>query len=207
MDENVASHSDLLGEVGPAELQDLSRVRSSTIELGEALFHHGGWQAVQPLDATGAHMNNAYMGVTQLVDRAILPSQFRTEALERDEIWNLVARTKCVLNDHLGTKLATRVEVELRDDTVSSESDQKVARKQVLMAERLGPKGIAPGLSNRDIIDKWRALAMTVIDDGRREAIEQMIRNLEQFGNINNPIDLLAVGTGNPLEVATAEYI
>lgn len=194
-----------LQEEYPTELRDLARIHSITIELGEALFHHGGWQAMRPLDATGAQMNNAYVGATQLVDRAVLPPQFRDEALERDEIWNLVAKTKCVLNDQLGTKFATRIEVELRSDSESPGSHNEVARKRVLVSERPGPRGIAPEFSNQDIIDKWRALAMTVIDDGRRDAIEQMVLNLEECQDINILFDLLHGETRKPLEDAGAD--
>lgn len=194
-----------LQEDYPTELQDLSKIHSITIELGEALFHHGGWQAVRPLDATGAQMNNAYVGATQLVDGAVLPTQFTDEALERDEIWDLMAKTRCVFNDQLGTKFATRVEVELSSDKESLGGDQEAARARVLIAELPGPRGILPEFSNQDIIDKWRGLAMSVIDDRRREAIEEVVLNLEGCQDINRLIDLLTGETRNPLGDARTE--
>ena len=63
-----------------------------------------------------------------------------------------------------------------------------------------GPRGIAPEFSNEDIVHKWRYLAATVIDDAkRRDAIEQMVLNLDECQDISKLVNLLAGRTRNPL--------
>jgi aconitate decarboxylase len=181
-----------LQEEHQAELADLGRVRSVKIELGEAMFHHGGWEASKPLTATGAQMNNAFVGATQLVDGEVLPPQFGQEALNRDEVWDLVGKTSCVLNDDLGGQFATRVTIEVQkgNDAHASET---------ITAEVPGPRGISPEATNQDIVDKWRTLAATVIDEERVHAIERLVLDLDQCQDLGELADLLVPTTRNPL--------
>jgi aconitate decarboxylase len=180
-----------LQERHPDELRDLEQVEAITIELGEAMFHHGGWQAERPVTATGAQMNNAYVGATQLVDGVVLPPQFRDDALDRDEVWALVRKIKCVLNNDLGGKFATRVTLKLSGD------DGKT-----LTAFVPGPKGIVPPFSNEGIVSKWRELAAPVIDADRIRAIEGMVLNIDECEDISRLTELLAGTTRNPLDGA-----
>lgn len=175
----------------PAQLSDLNNIRRITIELGEACFHHGGWQATAPLTATGAQMNNAYVGATQLVDKSVLPPQFSDEMLGRDDVWNIVKKTQCVLNQNLKQRFAQRVTIELHNIDGGTQ--------QPLVAELEGPKGVFPEFSNDDIVEKWRSLAATVIDDERRAKIEHLILHLDECRDIGVLIDLLTPETKNPL--------
>jgi aconitate decarboxylase len=61
----------------PEQTKDLSSIVSIRLEMGEAIFHHGGWNAKRPLAATGAQISNSYAAATQLVDREVLAAQFR----------------------------------------------------------------------------------------------------------------------------------
>lgn len=171
----------------PSQLSDVNNIRHIKIEMGEACFHHGGWQAMRPLTATGAQMNNAYVGATQLVDKSVLPPQFRDAMLNRDAVWDLVQKTECVLNLGLKNRFAQRVTIELHDAS------------EPLVAALQGPRGVTPEFSNEDIVEKWRLLAATVIDNERRDKIERLVLHLEECRDVGLLIDLLTPETKNPL--------
>jgi aconitate decarboxylase len=82
-----------LQEEHPEQMKDLGAITSIKLEMGEAAFHHGGWKAERPLTSTGAQMSNAYVAATQLVDGQVLPTQFRHNKLETDNVWSLVDKT------------------------------------------------------------------------------------------------------------------
>ena len=175
-----------LQEKYPLQLSDLGRIKHITIEMGEAAYHHGGWEATRPLTATGAQMNNAYVGATQLVDRAVLPPQFRQDKLDRDEVWDLVAKTTCVLTTEFKQRFAQRVTIDLVND-------------EALVADLRGPRGVVPEFSNEDIVTKWRSLMQDVIDDARREKIEDLVLNLEVCEDVGLLVELLTPTTKNTL--------
>lgn len=59
----------------------------------------------------------AYVGAVQLVERQVLLAQFADSALDRDEVWELVWKTKCYQSDEFdwadrGTGAKVRVEFE-----------------------------------------------------------------------------------------------
>ncbi|KAJ9629152.1 hypothetical protein H2204_008941 [Knufia peltigerae] len=176
----------------PAQMKDTRGIKHIVIEMAEAAYHHGGWEAKRPLTATGAQMNNAYVGATQLVDGAVLPPQFANDMLDRDEIWDLVAKTECRESHDFELKFGQRV-------TVTFVEDESGRAQEALTVELPGPKGIIPEFSNEEIVEKWRALAATVIDDVRRQKIEDLVLNLETCSDIGALIALLAPLTKNPL--------
>ncbi|KIW12128.1 hypothetical protein PV08_09403 [Exophiala spinifera] len=182
----------------PSQMKDLTRIEHIIIEMGEASYHHGGWQANRPLAAIGAQMNNAYVGATQLVDGVVLPPQFADDMLDRNEVWDLVAKTECRESHDFKQKFAQRV-------TITFVEDEAGQGQEHLVVELPGPKGVVPELSNQEIVEKWRALAATVIDNARREKIEDLVLNLESCSDINNLIELLAPLTRNPLATEEKE--
>ncbi len=166
---------------------NLDTVASITIELGEAAFHHGGWKAVRPLTATGAQMSNAFVAATQMVDAAVLPAQFRRDALARDRLWALVDKVVCVHNPAFTRLGATSVTVAFADGTA-------------ITAHTDAAKGVDPPLTNPEIVDKWRALAASATDDeARLAAIEATVVGLDACADVRPLAELLLKETKNPI--------
>src|ERR1700741_311197 len=60
----------------------------------EAAYGHGGWQAERPLAPIGAQMNVMYTVAVALLDGAVLIDQFAEDRINRDDVWNLIGRTR-----------------------------------------------------------------------------------------------------------------
>ncbi|RVX69492.1 hypothetical protein B0A52_06556 [Exophiala mesophila] len=171
----------------PVELENLQAIQHIRIEMGEAMYHHGGWAVeTRPLTATGAQMSNAYVGATQLVDRQVLAAQFRHDALDRDMIWDLVGKTTCESNDEFKW-MHQRVTITLDDGTE-------------LQHEVEAARGFQPPISNDEIVAKWRDLMKDVIDHDLMEEIEQIVLNIETCKDVGLLIELLGRRTRNPLD-------
>ena len=177
-------------EKHPEALQDLASITSIKIELGEALYHHGGWKAERPLTATGAQMSNAYIAATYLVDGQVLPAQFRHDRLDRDAVWDLVGKTTCVLDADAPTSGVSKVR-----QTVTVSFADRPPLSQTLQAQR----GIDPPVTNEEIRDKWRMLAREVIDEPRLAQIEELVLGLEGCEDVAVLGELMAGVTRNPI--------
>jgi aconitate decarboxylase len=58
---------------------------------------------------------------------------------------------------------------------------------------------VDPPLSNEEVVEKWRALTKGVIDDKRRQDIEDLVLNLEDCKDIALLGELMAGETKNPI--------
>jgi aconitate decarboxylase len=172
-----------LQEKHPAKMKELESIVSITIELGEAAFHHGGWKVERPLTSTGAQMSNAYVAVTQMVDYQVLPAQFRADQLDRDEVWELVRKVTCKQSDDSNSG-ATQVMITFKD-------------KATLSHKVKAQRGVDPALSNDEILEKWKLITKDIIDDKRREEIEELVLNLEDCKDIALLGELMARETKN----------
>ncbi|KAM0247629.1 hypothetical protein ACHAQJ_009769 [Trichoderma viride] len=170
----------------PEAMNDSYGIERILIELSKPAFEHGGWEAKRPLTATGAQMSNAYVAATYIVDNAVLPAQFSAKMIERDLIWDLVSKTTCELNQEFG-KMRTRVTVWLR------------GRSDPIIADRELAKSVMPTLSNDEILEKWRNITANVIDDERRQKIEDVVLNLEDCNDLGVLTELLIGATKNPI--------
>jgi aconitate decarboxylase len=170
----------------PEQMKDPSSIVSIRLEMGEAIFHHGGWNAKRPLTATGAQISNSYAAATQLVDREVLAAQFRDDMLQRDLVWELVNKTTCHYNKDIPTKGMQRAIITFKD-------------KPTLTAELIGARGVYPPLTNEEIVEKWRLITKNVIDDERRVKIEKLCLNITDLKDITELADVLAGLTKNPI--------
>jgi aconitate decarboxylase len=169
----------------PEQVKNLASITSITLEMGEAAFHHGGWVAKRPLTATGAQMSNSFAVATQLIDGDVLAAQFRSDKIGRDLVWELVDKTKCLHNKEF-SKSRQRATITFKD-------------KPTLVGEVAAARGVAPPLSNEEIVDKWRSITKDVIDDERRAKIEKVCLNIADLEDIAKLADLLAAITKNPI--------
>lgn len=172
-------HSELLAP------DNLWKIKSITIRLDEPFFKHGGWRAEKPLTAIGAQMNNAFVAATQLVEWQCFAAQFGPEKLDADPTWDLVKKTTCELGRNF-SQGSTEVEIVFEDGTLI----KKFLNKQ---------KGVDPPLSNEEIVQKYRDLSRTVIDEERMHEIERLVVNLEKMQDLGVLAELLTPVTRNPL--------
>ncbi|KAJ5579718.1 uncharacterized protein N7459_005703 [Penicillium hispanicum] len=170
----------------PKKFSNVEDIVSIKLEMSEAAFKHGGWKAQRPLTATGAQMSCSYVAAVQLVDRLVSPQEFRHELLDRDVLWGLVDKTECFHTPELGEKYEQRVTIAFKD---GSEAVKTLA----------APRDVAPGLSNEEILDKFRTFTGGIIEEQRRDAIEKLVLNLETVADIAGLEALLAGQTKNPI--------
>ena len=176
-----------LQEHNPNQMRKVDEIRSIKIEMGDVAFHKGGWKATRPLTSIGAQMSCAYVGATQLVDRLVLPAQFRHDMLIRDEIWRLVDMTECVYSPGIGSSLSAQdVTITFDDGTI-------------LSAKVESQRGVNPPLSNEEIVEKWRLITKDIIDIERSKKIEDTVIHLEECRDVAYLGELMSAVTKNPI--------
>ena len=154
------------------------------IDMPQAAYGHGGWQAERPLAPIGAQMNIMYTVAVALLDGAVLIDQFAEDRINRDDVWNLISRTRTHHHKAYDVlpaqdQLTTRVAVTLKD---GGTREKTVAH----------PPGTGDHLlTDADIVAKYRSLTRSVIDTGRQDAIEKAVLNLEALDDVSALTDLL----------------
>jgi aconitate decarboxylase len=175
-----------LQEQYPEKMKNnLGDVKKITITLGEAAFHHGGWKATKPLTSTGAQMSNSYIAATQMIHGQVQPAQFRHECLEDKDVWRLVDVTNCIETKEANAPASRQ--------TVNIEFTDGSTIQHTVGAAR----GVAPALSNEEIVEKWKLLTRDVIDSKRADDIKTLIISLEQYEDISLLPKLLKGTTNN----------
>ena len=160
------------------------RIERIDIDMPEAAYGHGGWQAVRPLEPIGAQMNVAYAVAVALLDGDVLIDQFSEKRINSDDVWNLIDRTEThheKAYDRLPAdeRLTTRVRLTLKD---GSTRDKVVAH----------PRGTGDRvLTNADIVGKYRSLTSSVISTNRQTALEKTVLNLDALDDISELTALL----------------
>jgi aconitate decarboxylase len=171
----------------PDKLADLDAIASIRVDMTEAAFNHGGFDVKRPVATTGAQMSAAYTAAVQLVDGQVLPNQFRHDQLNRDIVWDLIGKTECLHAPDLGEDRYTqRVTITLNDGTVLSETLDN-------------PRSVSPGLSNQEILEKWRRLTQGIMDEGTRDRIERLVLEMETLEDVRVLDDLMSTSVSNPL--------
>jgi 2-methylcitrate dehydratase PrpD len=154
------------------------------IDMPEAAYGHGGWQAVRPLAPIGAQMNIMYTVAVALLDGAVLIDQFAEDRINRDDVWNLIDRTG---THHQKAYDALPVEDRLTTRVVLTMKDGTTREKTVAHPPGTGDRQ----LTDTDIVQKYRSLTHSVIDTDRQDAIEKAVLNIEALGDISTLTDLL----------------
>jgi aconitate decarboxylase len=169
------------------------RIERIDIDMPEAAYGHGGWQAVRPLEPIGAQMNVAYAVAVALLDGEVLIDQFSEKRINSDDVWNLIDRTKTRHEksyDQLPVdeRLTTRVRLTFKD---GSTRDKVVAH----------PRGTGDRvLTSADIIAKYRSLTRSVIPTDRQAAIEETVLTLDTLDDISQLTALLTPTVRSALE-------
>ncbi len=166
------------GDVPPEQIERIE------IDMPEAAYQHGGWQAQRPLEPIGAQMNVAYAVAAALLDGQVLIEQFAANRINRDDVWHLIDRTE---TRHEKTYDDLSVEERLTTRVALTLADGSVSEKTVVH-----PRGTADRLlTNADIVEKYRDLTRSVISAERQAAIEATVLDLEHLADVTDLISLL----------------
>jgi aconitate decarboxylase len=163
-----------LRATGEATVDQIARIN---IDLSEAAYSHGGWQATRPLTTIGAQMNVAYAVAVALLDGVVLIDQFSERRINSDDVWRVINRThthheKSYDSLPQSQRLTTRLVITFHDGTT---------RQQVVTQ----PRGTGSHqLTNAQIVDKYRSLTHSVIEPDRQQAIENAVLSLETLDDI-----------------------
>ncbi|KAI0105036.1 hypothetical protein GGR51DRAFT_549227 [Nemania sp. FL0031] len=164
----------------------LRHIVSIKVGLSGPIFAHDGWEPhIRPLSSTGAQMNAAYIGAVQLVSRQVLIAEFSNERLDRDEIWDLIDRTKCYHDsqfDKPNHGCGARVVISFDDGVTVEETVQM-------------PRGFDPPITDEEIRTKYRKLAASVIDQERVDKIQELVLGMDQLEDISELLYELAKPT------------
>ena len=190
----IATHSPIdciaaLQAKNPGPFADLTSIHKVTIEQSKAPYAHGGQEVSRPLSAVGAQMSTRYTAAVQLLDRAVLMDQFNDANINRDELWDLVDKVDCLWNPEFDAKSAWYARV-----TVA------FANGLELVEEEKQPSTYGRPLLNEGVQKKWNMLADSVIDEVRKREIEKLVLNMEEVGDVEEIVELLAREVSNPIE-------
>ncbi|KAF2722539.1 2-methylcitrate dehydratase PrpD [Polychaeton citri CBS 116435] len=172
--------------------ENLQKIESIETKHSHAAYEHGGWIAPpdQPLTSVAAQMSIQYAVAAQLVDRQVWTEQFRESNLNRPILREIMAKVHPAHDQSLDasadTKWGTSSKIRFID---GQEIETSVA----------APKGFSPPASGDDIVQKWRSLTYGIIDEDRRDKIEQCILGLDTLGSIKTLAELLRDTVRSPI--------
>ena len=171
---------------------DVHQIQRIDIDMGEAAYAHGGWQAERPLEVIGAQMNVAYAVAAALLDGDVLVDQFTQDRINRDDIWALIDRTVTHHEPAYDTlpadeQLTTRVRLTFNDGTTRS-------------AEVVHPRGTGDrNLTNAEIRAKYAKLTHRAITAERQAAIREAVLAIDTLDDITQLTALLTPVVHSPL--------
>ena len=182
--------SDLQTEL-PERFADLNKINNMIVGLSSPAFHHDGWSPEErPLSTTGAQMCGPYIAATQLVDGEVLLAQFGASKLDRDDVWTLTKKISCYHDEYFDSMKAwgvgARIKIEFDDGKVIDR-----IKKQ--------PRGFEPGITNNEIVDKYRRLTRKLVTPKRAAGMENLVTGLEVVEDVREISDLLTGEVANPL--------
>ncbi|SAL85519.1 MmgE/PrpD family protein [Caballeronia choica] len=186
----------LLAPIGAMlELRERRRFRPDDIETIEldcasAAFHHGGWQAERPLTPIGAQMNMAYAVAVAALDGAALMNQFRPERIDADDVWAFMSKIAVRHEPAFDADgPLARGAVRMRVTFADGSREEKLLRHP--RGQRIEP------MSNRGIVEKFRALTGGIVGPARQREIESLVLNVERLADVRELIDVLAPPVAN----------
>lgn len=160
----------------PERFRDVNHIKSIESHVGKAAFEHGGWSAPvgENFTPVAAQMSIQYAAAVQCVDGEVLMTQFAEDKLNRSAVVELMQKVKPVLDESFtgAAGWSTRVVITFMDGRVVEETISK-------------PHFIDPGLSNAEIVEKWRRLVGEGglgVERERMEGIERLVLNMENEG-------------------------
>jgi 2-methylcitrate dehydratase PrpD len=172
---------------------DVSQIQRIDIDMGEAPYSHGGWQAERPLQVIGAQMNVAYAVAVALLDGDVLVDQFTSDRINSDDVWALIDRTfthheRAYDNLPADERLTTQVRLTFKDGSTRA-------------AKVVHPRGTGDrNLTNAEIRDKYAKLTHRAISVDRQAAIEKAVLGIDTLVDIAQLTALLTPAVHSPLD-------
>jgi 2-methylcitrate dehydratase PrpD len=172
---------------------DVNQIKRIDIDMGEAAYAHGGWQAERPLEVIGAQMNVAYAVAVALLDGDVLVDQFTQNRISSDDVWALIDRTlthheRAYDNVPADERLTTQVRLTLKDGTTQA-------------AKVVHPRGTGDrNLTNAEIRDKYIKLTRRAIPASRQAAIEEAVVGIDTLDDVSQLTALLTPAVQSPLD-------
>ncbi|KAI7155996.1 hypothetical protein KC333_g4768 [Hortaea werneckii] len=165
----------------PAIVLHLRNIQSIRILQSEAWYGHGGQDIERPINALAAQMSTKYCVAAQLVDSNVKMPQFSDSRLNRDIIWDLIAKIQCECDPKFtdAQKDRTTVHLKMKDGSTLTEDVH-------------GPATTTRPLSNEEIRAKWRTNTDNVLSQRKTKGIEKIIGNLEGEEDVRDLIDNLS---------------
>jgi 2-methylcitrate dehydratase PrpD len=172
---------------------DINEIQRIDIDMGEAAYAHGGWQAKRPLEVIGAQMNIAYAVAVALLDGDVLVDQFTQNRIDSEDVWALIDRTithheRAYDNLPVDERLTTQVRLTLKDGTTQA-------------GKVVHPRGTGDrNLTNAEIRAKYTKLTHRAISAGRQAAIEQAVLGIDTLDDVSQLTALLTPAVQSPLD-------
>jgi 2-methylcitrate dehydratase PrpD len=184
----IHSPLDALFDMGRQRKLVASEIARIQVDVSHAVYHHGWWVPERPLTPIGAQMNIGYAMAVAVIDGAALVHQFAPDRINADDVWDLLARIDVRHDPDFDTggpmkRGQTRVAVTFTDG-------------QHLVVERASSRAVESPPGTDEVAAKYRSLTDGLIDAQRQQEIEQMLRSLEDLGDVRELIRLLAPPVG-----------
>jgi aconitate decarboxylase len=166
---------------------DARTIATIEITVGSAAYGHGGFAIERPISNITAQMSLRYAVCVALLDHAALMAQFRTDRINKDDVWNLIAKTTVHEDSSRGT-YETTVRITGNDGHHNEETVES-------------PKGgSANPLSNKEIVEKFNSLTETLLDSTRQKAIRTTVLSMaDREDGPRELLELLAADVPNAL--------
>ncbi|GLA73561.1 hypothetical protein AtubIFM55763_004488 [Aspergillus tubingensis] len=172
----------------PAKMKEWKKIVKIEAEMARAAMKKGGWTPEKPANVTGAQMCVPYAVALQVVDWEVVPAQFAPGKLNREELWKVMEMIECREVKEFDHSWAQRVRITFEDG-------------EILETMLKAPRGVHPGLSNEEVLEKWRAVTKGVISQERQRKIEETVLNLEAVDDVVAVLgELLRGETANVLQ-------
>ncbi len=163
----------------------VDKVKHIRIGVVEAMLHHGGFDLKRPARSIGAQMSHRYVVAVTLLDGLPTIPQFAPDRINRDDVWDLMARTETYRDTEIESRgedgrWGTRLIVTFTDGTVKE------------IETRYPKGGVKLPLSHAEIVDKYDRLTSLIMSKADAEQIKQLVLNLEQCKDIRELSKLLS---------------
>ena len=183
---------DALFDINAKRHLKADEIASIDFDMNTAAYEHS-WTGPpkRPITFPTAQLNLAYPVAVAVLDGEVLPKQFTPSRLNSDDVWDLIPR----INAH--------IDPDFDKDTDPSHNLQTRARIRFtdgkeLDSYRVAPKMVKPGISNDEIVTKFRNVTDGIMDTNRRDRIQEMVLALDKQPNLKGLIDLLAPSVKSP---------
>lgn len=179
---------DALFDVGAQRALKAGEIAGIEVDVSHAVYHHGWWVPQRPLTPIGAQMNIGYALAVAVLDGAALVPQFAPARIDADDVWALLPRI-AVRHDPAFDAGGQRARGRVRLAVAFTDG-------QRIEVDRTASRAIESPQSSDEAAAKYRALTDGLIAPQRQQAIERMVRDLEQLDDVRELLALLAPPVG-----------